>query len=99
MIRRMILNWLLPPKENVPLAVKNNELKLLHELNRLKMAEKFKTLSERASEIEEEWRRIQQDEHDALEAFQTTLKEDNKQDYYYKKGITEGIKWCINRFS
>jgi fido (protein-threonine AMPylation protein) len=70
-----------------------------HDVKRLQVLNKFAQLSGKAREIELEWQRIQQDENDALCAFQTTLKEENKQDYFFKKGISEGVKWCVNRFS
>ncbi len=67
--------------------------------SRLRMLGKFVKVSERAEEIEKEWQRIQQNEHDALYAFQCTLQEENKQDYFYKKGIADGVKWCLKNFS
>lgn len=71
----------------------------IQEWNRLKMLSKFVQLAGRAKEIETEWQRIQQNEHDALYAFQTTLKEESEMQYLYKKGIADGIKWCVNTFS
>lgn len=70
-----------------------------HDVKRLQVLNKFAQLSGKAREIELEWQKIQQNEHDALYAFQCTLQDENKQDYFYKKGITEGIKWCVNHFS
>lgn len=99
MIKRLILSWLLPPLEEPKPVISKAELELRNELNRLKMVEKFQKLAGKAEEIELEWQRIQQNEHDALYAFQSTLEEANKQDYWYKKGIAEGIKWCVERFT
>lgn len=79
----------------VPVKVGSNG----HDVKRLQVLSKFSQLSGKARDIELEWQRIQQDEHDALYAFQCTLREENKQDYYFKKGIVEGIKWCVNHFS
>lgn len=71
----------------------------IHEWNRLKLLAKFVSMSEKAREVELEWQRIQQDEHDFYLAFQTTPDENSKINYIFKKGIAEGIKWCVNRFS
>lgn len=69
-----------------------------HELNRLRMLSKFVALSGRAREIELEWQRIQQDDNDETFAFKM-LRGQNENMYFYKKGIVEGIKWCVNRFT
>lgn len=70
----------------------------IHEWDRLKLLSKFVALSGKAKEIEQEWQKIQQDENDASFAFQLA-RGDKKDEYLYKRGISEGIKWCINRFS
>jgi len=79
----------------VPVKVGSNG----HDVKRLQVLSKFSNLSGKAREIEVEWQRIQQDQHDALCAFESTLREENKQDYFYKKGIVMGIKWCVEHFS
>lgn len=71
----------------------------MHEWNRLKLLAQFASLAGRAQEIETEWQRIQQDEHDADFAFQTLKGHSEELTFIYKKGIGDGIKWCINRFS
>lgn len=48
--------------------------------------------------IESEWQKLQQEEHDTLYGFQVRLREDQKQDHSYKKGIVDGVKWCMERF-
>jgi len=69
-----------------------------HDLERLKMLSKFAALVGKAKEIEQEWQKIQQDEHDSFFAFQV-MRGSNEREYAYKKGIADGIKWVINRFS
>lgn len=66
--------------------------------NRLQMIAKFASLTGKAKEIEQEWQRIQQDEHDEHFAFQV-LRGSNESTYLYKKGIADGIKWCVEHFS
>jgi hypothetical protein len=68
-----------------------------HEWSRLKLLSKFANLSGRAEEIEKEWQKIQQDEHNAYFSFQV-LRGQQDLDYTYRKGIREGIQWCIDRF-
>lgn len=70
-----------------------------HALNRWKILYRFVCLMGKAREIELEWQRIQQDEHDFNYAFQTGMNEDKQARYLYKKGIADGIKWCVDRFS
>jgi len=65
--------------------------------NRMKLLSKFALLASKSKEIEQEWQRIQQDEHDATFAWQSGRS--NEVDVSYKKGIVDGIKWCVNRFS
>lgn len=55
-------------------------------------------LSGRAKEIEKEWQKIQQDEHNAVFANQV-FNGRNGEEVAYRKGIVEGIKWCVDRFS
>lgn len=69
-----------------------------NEWNRLKLLAKFCQLEGKAKEIEQEWQRIQQDEHDSFFAFQTFPKSDSELAYLYKKGIADGIRWCVKRF-
>lgn len=71
----------------------------LNEWHRLQLLSKFVQLAGKAKEIEQEWQRIQQDEHDFLFAFQVSNGEDSQAKYMYKKGIADGVKWCVNRFS
>lgn len=66
---------------------------------RLKLLSKFVHLSGKSKDIEDEWRRIQQDEHDFEFAFKTSPTEESQSKYLYKKGIADGIKWCVNLFS
>jgi hypothetical protein len=90
----------------VPVAVqavvlpehKNGKAAPDHEWNRLKLLSKFVNLVGKARDIEKEWQRIQQDEHDEHFAFQV-LRGNNEASYLYKKGIADGIKWCVDRFS
>lgn len=73
----------------------------LHEFNRLKLLSKFVNLAGRAEEIEKEWQRIQQDEHDAyfrLGVATIPGMDEAKIDFAHKSGIAKGIKWCIERF-
>jgi len=75
--------------------IKDREI--VHGWNRMKLLSKFALLASKGKEIEMEWQRIQQDEHDATFAFQSGRS--NEVDVSYKKGIVEGIKWCVSRFS
>lgn len=68
-----------------------------HEWSRLKLLSKFSNLSGKAEEIEKEWQRIQQAEHDEYFKFQVT-RGNSELDHIYRKGIREGIQWCIDRF-
>lgn len=68
-----------------------------YEWSRLKLLSKFVNLSGKAEEIEKEWQKIQQDEHDSYFAFQV-LRGQDALDHTYRKGIREGIQWCIDRF-
>lgn len=70
----------------------------LHEWHRLQLLSQFVHLAGKAKEIELEWQRIQQDEHDFLFAFQVSRTEDSQAKYMFKKGIAEGVKWCVSRF-
>lgn len=70
-----------------------------HQWDRLKLLARFAGAAGKAREIEQEWQRIQQDENDAHFAFQTLNKGNPEQIYLYKKGIADGIKWVLNRFS
>lgn len=69
-----------------------------HEVSRLRLLAQFSTVGGKALEIEKEWQRIQQDEHDSFFEFQVT-RGNNEKEYAYKKGIADGIKWCVKRFS
>jgi len=69
------------------------------ELRRLKLLSKFAGIAEKAREVELEWQRIQQDEHDFQFAFHTSKDEESQAKYLYKKGIADGVKWCLNLFS
>lgn len=88
------------PEPEVHIAHKapaiDNERK--HEWDRLILMTKFINISERAKEIETEWQKIQQDEHDAFFNFQV-FRGENAKEYAYKKGVSDGIKWLIDRFS
>lgn len=68
-----------------------------HEWSRLKLLSKFANLSGKAEEIEKEWQKIQQDEFDTYFSFQV-VRGQNELDLMYRKGIREGIQWCIDRF-
>lgn len=71
----------------------------LLEWNRLKLLAKFVQLADKGKEIELEWQRIQQDEHDYKFAFDASPNDDTQGRFLFKKGIAEGVKWCVNRFS
>ena len=71
----------------------------LIEWNRLKLLTKFVALADKGKEIEQEWQRIQQDEHDFQFAFQSNPNEQTQANYVFKKGIAIGVKWCVERFS
>lgn len=71
---------------------------LEHEVSRLRLLAQFSGMKGKARELELEWQKIQQDEHDAFFAHQILHGKDNG-NYDYKKGFVEGIKWCIDRFS
>lgn len=75
--------------------IKDREI--IHGWNRMKLLSKFAILAAKGREIELEWQRIQQDEHDATFAFKSGRS--NEVDEAYKRGIAEGVKWCVNRFS
>jgi hypothetical protein len=75
--------------------IKDREI--IHGWNRMKLLSKFALLASKSREIELEWQRIQQDEHDATFAFRSGRS--NEVDASYKKGIADGVKWCVNRFS
>lgn len=70
-----------------------------HIFHRLRLLWKLIQVSDRAREIELEWQRIQQDEHDFKFAFETHMNEETQGNYLYKKGLADGIKWSISRFS
>lgn len=69
----------------------------VHGWGRLQLLAKFVNLSGKAREIELEWQKAQQDEHDAHFQFQV-LRGHGESEYLYKKGIVDGIKWCVDRF-
>lgn len=68
-----------------------------HEFNRLKALGKFAQLAGKAREIELEWQKIQQEEHDAFFAY-NLLHGRDENNHAYRKGVTDGIKWCVDRF-
>ena len=68
-------------------------------LHRLALVRRFFGLCGKAREIELEWQKIQQAEHDAFFAVQITGRRDEELTHAYKKGITDGIKWCVEHFS
>ncbi len=68
-------------------------------ISRLKLLHKFIRMSDKARQIELEWQRIQQDEHDFKYAFQVLPSEDSQARYLYKKGVADGVKWCLKLFS
>lgn len=71
-----------------------------HEWSRLNLLSKFVNASEKARDIEVEWQRIQQDENDSFFAFQSLRgRSDSESVYLYKKGIGDGIRWVLERFS
>lgn len=69
----------------------------IHEWNRLKLLSRFVKFADKAKEIEQEWVTIQQDANNSNFAFQSGR--GVEVDVSYKKGIVDGIKWCVNRFS
>lgn len=85
-------------EEKVAYAEKPVGLDNKYELERLRLLIKFSKLLGKEKEIELEWQRIQQDEHDFKYAFQASVGEETQAKYLYKKGIADGVKWCINRF-
>lgn len=78
--------------------VSDGKVQEVQQWNRLKLLSKFVDLSDKAEEIEKEWQRIQQDEHDFKFVFETSPQEDTQAKYLYKKGIADGVKWCLKRF-
>lgn len=80
-----------------PVVHRTNGNEERHGWNRLELLAKFANLSGKAKEIEEEWQKIQQDEHDEHFALQV-LRGNNEGVYLYKKGIADGIKWCVKHF-
>jgi hypothetical protein len=70
-----------------------------HALTRLALLWRFVQFTGKSEAIEQEWQRIQQDEHDFKYAFQTGMNEETQGKYLYKKGIADGIKWCLKNFS
>jgi len=87
-----------PAEVLVPAVSNGNGHSDDHDLNRLKILGKFVQLAGKAQQIEKEWQKIQQDEHDAFFAFQV-FRGKNEVEHAYKKGVTDGIKWCVDRFS
>jgi len=83
-------------QQPVPVAVSSNGHD--QEMNRLKLLSQFVKLSGKAQEIELEWQKIQQDENNAYFAYQV-MRGDATREHAYRKGIVDGIKWCVNRFS
>ena len=81
-----------------PKPVSDGKVQEVQQWNRLKLLSKFVDLSDKAEEIEKEWQRIQQDEHDYKFAFETSPQEETQAKYLYKKGIADGVKWCLKRF-
>lgn len=81
------------PKETNP--VKED----LREWERLKLLSQFVHLHGKAKEIETEWQRIQQDEHDFQFAFNSSPNEETQSRFLYRKGVADGIKWCLKNFS
>lgn len=90
-----------PVLNQAPIPVKTKELRadseIRHDWQRLKMLSQFSQMAGKAKQIEQEWQKIQQDEHDEFFKFQT-LGKSAELEYIYKKGISEGIKWCVNQF-
>ena len=71
-----------------------------HEWARLNLLSRFVNASGKAREIEAEWQKIQQDENDSFFAFQSLRgRSDSELVYLYKKGIGDGIRWVLERFS
>lgn len=73
-------------------------MQIRHALTRAKLILKFAKMLGESEQIEKEWQRIQQAEHDFLYAFQTSLNDEDKSNFLYKKGVADGIKWCIKNF-
>lgn len=91
------LSALIAQIESIDSGKKPKDIEVLHGWNRLKLLSKFALVASKGREIELEWQRIQQDEHDATFALRSG--KSNDVDVAYKKGIADGIKWCVNRFS
>ena len=87
-----------PKNPVIPAKTPPPDMTQKHEWDRLKMLARFCQLEGQAKAIEDEWRQIQQDENDAFFAWQSIRKSDAELLYLYKKGIADGIKWCVNRF-
>lgn len=85
-------------KNGKAVAVDRKGIEERAEWNRMKMLAQFVHLAPKAVEIEKEWQKIQQDENDAFFAFQV-LKGHGESEYVYKKGIADGVRWCLTRFS
>lgn len=65
----------------------------MHAWKRLKLLSEFVALSEHAEDIEKEWQRIQQDEHDYQYAFNAKNSDETQAAFVYRKGLVDGIKW------
>ena len=101
-LARFLLAWKIAGKSPEPVAQKKadvDQANRRHEENRVLLAAKIMKVSEKARELELEWQKIQQEEHDAFFAFQAIGGKSQESLYVYKKGIADGIKWCINHFS
>jgi|GEM_PF-2683705 len=68
-----------------------------HFVARVLLIRRFFRLVGMAREIELEWQKIQQDKNDAHFALHS-LRGNAELEYIYRKGIEDGIKWCVKRF-
>lgn len=70
-----------------------------HLVWRIRLVYIFSQLIWKATEIETAWKEIQQNEHDFHYAFNCRPNDETQSQYLYKKGLADGVKWCISRFS
>ena len=75
----------------------NGAISEKNELARLRMLVQFLSLGAKVDQIEKEWQRIQQDENDSQFAVQ--VKGGPESEHFYKKGIADGVRWCVKHFS
>ena len=67
-------------------------------LTSIKLLWKFVRMVPQSKELELEWQKIQQDEHNEDFRYQV-YKGRPDGELAYKRGFTDGINWCLKRFS